>query len=85
LLNESIETLMIPEQALIPERSTQSVMVVDDNQIVELRQVKIGRRRPGQVEILEGLVSGERVIVDGTQKARDGQPVQIIEELVIAQ
>jgi membrane fusion protein (multidrug efflux system) len=85
LLNESIETLMIPEQALIPERSTQSVMVVDDNQIVELRQVIIGRRRPGQVEILEGLVSGEKVIVDGTQKARDGQAVQIIEELVIAQ
>ena len=85
LLNESIETLMIPEQALIPERSTQSVMVVGDNQIVELRQVRIGRRRPGQVEILEGLVSGEKVIVDGTQKARDGQKVKIIEELVIVQ
>ncbi|NOR20399.1 MAG: efflux RND transporter periplasmic adaptor subunit [Xanthomonadales bacterium] len=85
LLNESIETLMIPEQALIPERSTQSVFVVADNLVAELRQVKIGRRRPGQVEVLEGLAAGEKVIVDGTQKARDGQPVKIIEELVIAQ
>lgn len=85
LLNENVSALMIPEQALIPERSTQSVMVVDENQLVELRPVRIGRRRPGQVEILEGLKEGEKVIVDGTQKARDGQVVQIIEELVISQ
>lgn len=85
LLNENVSALMIPEQALIPERSTQSVMVVDENQLVELRPVRIGRRRPGQVEILEGLKEGEKVIVDGTQKARDGQVVRIIEELVISQ
>lgn len=84
LLNENISTLMIPEQALIPERSTQSVLVVDENQVVDLRQVKIGRRRPGQVEILEGLSAGEKVIVDGTQKARHGQQVKIIGELVIS-
>ncbi len=84
LLNENISTLMIPEQALIPVRSTQSVMVVDENQVADLRQVKIGRRRPGQVEILEGLSAGEKVIVDGTQKARHGQQVKIIGELVIS-
>jgi len=85
LLNENVSPLMIPEQALIPERSTQSVMVVDENRVVELRRVKIGRRRPGQVEILSGLSAGEQVIVDGTQKARHGQQVRIIEELVISQ
>lgn len=84
LLNESVSTLMIPEEALIPERSTQSVMVVDENQLAELRRVKIGRRRPGQVEILDGLSAGEQVIVDGTQKARHGQPVRIIEERVFS-
>lgn len=85
LLNENISTLMIPEQALIPVRSTQSVFVVDENQIADLRAVKIGRRRPGQVEILEGLSAGEKVIVDGTQKARHGQQVKVIGELVIPQ
>ena len=78
LLNDSIETLMIPERALIPERSIQYVFVVNDNKVAEKREVRIGRRRPGEVEILEGLSAGELVIVDGTQKARNGQPVKIL-------
>ena len=78
LLNESVEALVIPERALIPERSMQYVFVVADNRIAERRVVRIGRRRPGEVEILEGLSAGEMVIVDGTQKARDGQAVQIL-------
>ena len=78
LLNESIEALVIPEQALIPERSVQYVYVVGANQLAERRVVTIGRRRPGEVEILDGLTQGELVIVDGTQKARDGKPVKIL-------
>jgi len=70
--------LVIPERALIPERSVQYVYVVGDNQVVEKRTVQIGRRRPGEVEIISGLSAGEVVIVDGTQKARDGQPVEIL-------
>jgi len=79
LLNDSIEALVIPERALIPERSIQYVYVVGDGQLVEKRAVEIGRRRPGEVEILTGLAAGENVIVDGTQKARNGQPVSILD------
>ena len=79
LLNDSVEALVIPERALIPERSVQYVYVVGDNQLVEKRVVQIGRRRPGEVEILAGLSAGEMVIVDGTQKARDGQAVSIMD------
>jgi len=78
LLNDTVDALVVPERALIPERSVQYVFVVGDNQLVEKRAVKIGRRRPGEVEILEGLSAGELVIVDGTQKAREGQPVTIL-------
>ncbi len=78
LLNDTIEALVIPERALIPERSVQYVYVVGVNHLVEKRAVRIGRRRPGEVEILEGLAAGETVIVDGVQKAREGQPVEIM-------
>jgi membrane fusion protein (multidrug efflux system) len=78
LLNDSVEALLIPERALIPERSIQYVFVVGDDLIATRRAVSIGRRRPGEVEILDGLSAGERVIVDGTQKARDGQAVRIL-------
>lgn len=79
LLKENVEALMIPERALIPERSSQYVLVVDENHRVERREIRIGRRRPGEVEVVDGLSAGERVIVDGTQKARDGQAVEILE------
>ena len=78
LLKEDIEALMVPEQALVPERSTQTVLVVGVDNIVEQRLVETGRRRPGEVEILAGLEPGERVIVEGTQMARDGQPVTLL-------
>ena len=78
LLKEVTDALMVPEAAIIPDRSTQYVFVVAEGDTVEKRIVKTGRRRPGQVEILDGLLPGERVIVQGTQKARSGQPVRVI-------
>lgn len=79
LLREDLDALMIPEQAIVPERSQQFVWLVDAANVAQLREVRTGRRRPGQVEILDGLVAGDRVIVEGTQKARSGQPVSILE------
>jgi membrane fusion protein (multidrug efflux system) len=79
LMKEDIEALMIPEQAIVPERSKQYVLVVGQDGVVERREVTSGRRRPGEVEILDGLRPGEQVITEGTQKARPGQPVRIID------
>lgn len=80
LLKEDVVALLVPEEAILPERSKQFVLVVGADDIVERREVRTGRRRPGEVEIIEGLDDGERVIVEGTQKARPGQAVGIIEE-----
>lgn len=79
LLQRDIQSLMVPEQAIVPEQSRQFVWVVDDAGLAHLREVQTGRRRPGQVEVLAGLDEGERVITAGTQKARDGSPVKVVE------
>jgi len=79
LLREDIVALVVPEQALVPEQSRMFVWVVGADANVEKREVRIGRRRPGQVEILSGLRAGETVITEGTQKARPGQPVEVLE------
>jgi len=76
LLREDVTALMIPEQAIVPEQARQFVLVVGAGNVVEKREVRTGRRRPGQVEVLEGLREGERVVVEGTQKALPGSPVQ---------
>jgi len=78
LANDEREALIIPEQALTPEAERQFVFVVDDGK-ASRREVRIGGRRPGSVEVLDGLAAGEFVIVEGTQKVRDGVPVRTTE------
>jgi membrane fusion protein (multidrug efflux system) len=51
---------------------------VGADRVIERRLVQSGRRRPGEVEILEGLEPGERVVTEGTQKVRPGQQVEIL-------
>lgn len=76
VLREEVSALLIPEQAIVPEQSRQFVLVVGEDALVERRQVRTGRRRPGQVEVVSGLTEGEIVIAEGTQKARPGSRVE---------
>jgi len=64
-------TLMLPEEALVPEQGKTYVYVVADGR-AERREVRTGGRVPGSVAVLAGLKDGERVIVEGTQRVRDG-------------
>jgi membrane fusion protein (multidrug efflux system) len=83
LANDEREALVIPEEALSPEAERQYVYVVTDGK-VSRREVRIGGRQPGTVEILTGLSAGERVIVEGTQKVRDGAIVTATERTLDA-
>jgi len=77
LLRNPRDALVIPEEALMPVADRQFVLLVDEanqNKAVR-REVRIGARRPGEVEVLDGLAPGEKVIVDGGLKVRPGQAV----------
>lgn len=41
------------------------------------RAIVVGRRRPGEVEVLKGLKSGDVIITEGTQKLVDGTKVRL--------
>jgi len=81
LANDEREALVIPEEALTPEAERQFVFVVADGKAAR-REVRIGGRRPGTVEIVSGLTAGERVVVEGTQKIRDGASVVATDRVV---
>jgi membrane fusion protein (multidrug efflux system) len=68
-------TVLVPEAAIVPERGHAYVFVVR-NGVVERREVRTGKRRPGDVEIVSGVTEHERVVVDGTQNIRHGSVVQ---------
>jgi membrane fusion protein (multidrug efflux system) len=78
LARDEHQALMVPEAALVPEQSRQFLFVIEDGRAVR-REVRIGGRQPGRVEIVSGLKVGEQVIVEGTQKVRDGGEVRVIE------
>ena len=75
LASEQRQALIIPEEALVPEQARQFVYVVADGRVTK-REVQIGRREPGRVEIAQGLKEGERVVTEGTLKLREGAPVR---------
>ena len=78
LLHNARRTLLIPESALMPKGNEQFVLRVNGEQNrVEKRKIRIGSRRPGEVEVTEGLQVGDRIITHGTDKARVDEPVRI--------
>jgi len=69
--------LFVPEQALEAKGSTATLFRIVDGKAV-LTTVKTGERRPGFVEIAEGLRLEDWVVTDGQLKLRDGMPVTVI-------
>lgn len=80
LIKDSRDTLVIPEEAILTVRDQQYVYLVDDSSKVVRQLVTVGQRRPGEVEILEGLSEGQRVISRGKLKVREGQQVSLQDE-----
>lgn len=80
LVLDARDGVMTPEEALVPQGGGLVLYVVDDEDRARLRQVRVGARRAGRAEILEGLEPGDRVIVRGVQKVRDGAPVRVLGE-----
>ncbi|RMD90919.1 MAG: efflux RND transporter periplasmic adaptor subunit [Alphaproteobacteria bacterium] len=79
VMSRERRSLAVPEEAIVPIGKAQYVFVVTGENVAERRQVTTGVRRPGVVEILDGLEAGESVVVAGAVRLRPGQPVRIIE------
>lgn len=75
-LSVNPSALLVPEQALVPQSTRQFVYLVADGRAVR-REVTLGTRLRGEVQILSGLAAGDAVVVEGTQRLRDGVPVEI--------
>ena len=75
ILAERPEALVIPEEAVMPVGERLLVNLVVDGK-VEVREVKLGKRTAGRVEVREGLVGDETLISAGWQKVRAGMAVR---------
>jgi RND family efflux transporter MFP subunit len=69
------DAVLVPERAVLVEQGGSYVLVVNAESVAEYRRVRAGVTHDGMRRIAEGLAVGERVIVDGVQKARPGTKV----------
>ena len=71
--------MVIPQEAVNELQGNYQVAVVDQNNKVSIRPVKMGERIGAMWEVTEGLKPGDRVVVQGGQKVREGAPVTVKE------
>lgn len=73
-------SLVIPEEALAVSNSDNTVFVVNQKANpprVISRQVVVGKRNNGKVEIISGLTEGEKIVIRSSQPLQDNQPVRV--------
>jgi len=69
------DALLVPQRAVSELQGGYQVAVVDGENKVSIRTVKVGDRVGSQWIVAEGLKQGERVVVEGVQKVRPGTQV----------
>lgn len=69
------EALLLPDAAITNDQSRKVVLVVNKDDVVEMRPVVLGPLDDGLRVVREGLKRDDRVIVDGLQRARIGTKV----------
>ncbi len=71
------KSLSVAEASLVAYGEKQFIYVKRDDSTVEKREVRLGRREVGRVEVLSGLRAGETVVTEGVMKLRDGAKVRV--------
>lgn len=73
------DTLLIPSAAVqYGARGTFAYVVGPDNK-VEVRTLELGPSDGPTTVVTKGLTAGERVVTEGTDRLRDGNPVEVVE------
>jgi membrane fusion protein, multidrug efflux system len=79
------DSILVPERAVTELQGKNFVWVVGADNKASQRPIKVGEPIGENVLVLEGLKSGERIVVEGLQKVREGAPVQPMTEVQLAQ
>ena len=69
--------VMIGDSAIGTDQDKKFVLVVTPKDRVEYREVQLGNQQDGLRVITKGLKPGERIVVNGLQRVRPGDPVKV--------
>jgi membrane fusion protein (multidrug efflux system) len=73
------DAVVVPEEAILPLAGANYVWAITPENTANRMEVQLGVRRPGSVEVLNGLSPGDRVVTGGHAMLFPQAPVMIIE------
>src|SRR3546814_4603811 len=68
------DAVLIDEKAIGTDQNKRFVIVVDDSNKTAYREVRLGANQQGGRVVEAGLKAGERIVVNGLQRIRPGDP-----------
>ena len=74
---EERQVVRVPESAIVSRGDDKLVYTIVGGKAKE-NKVSVGRRRAGEVEILQGIDAGTQVVTSGQMNLKDGSPVEIV-------
>lgn len=80
LLETAKEAVVVPREAVLSRPKGYAVFVVEDGKAVK-RPVQIGIEKNNRVQIIKGVHPGEKVIIAGNEKLKDGKVVRLAGKL----
>jgi membrane fusion protein (multidrug efflux system) len=72
---QPVEVVAVPRAAVLSDQQGDYVYVVGADNKAEQRRIQLGQSTPVMGSVISGLSAGEKVIVEGVQRVRPGQPV----------
>ena len=70
------QILQVPLKAILQRGQLVSVFVAGSSQVLHLRLIKTGKQYGDQLEVLSGLNDGDRIVVEGIERAKEGGRIE---------
>ena len=72
--------IVVPQSAVQKDREGHFVLTVGRDQVVERQRIEVAEQYEGNWVVRHGLLEGQRIIVEGLQKAAPGKAVNAVEK-----
>jgi membrane fusion protein, multidrug efflux system len=79
------DAILIPSAALQFGARGNYAYVIGDDSKVELRTLEVGPSNGEKTVIIKGLSVGERLVMEGTDRLRDGSEVEVVDRKTLAE
>jgi multidrug efflux pump subunit AcrA (membrane-fusion protein) len=70
------QAIQVPQKAILQRGQLVGVFIVDPSHVVRLRLIQAGKTYGDWTEVLSGINDGDRIVVEGLEKVKEGDQVQ---------